>query len=335
MRSIRFVLLPLISAAAFAQIVGISGSGGAFSPGNVQLHPRSDPPSSPLPQLFGSATYRTKNGTDGRTFVSRYLSDQVRHIYVGYEMLIEPQQPGMYLVTIGELGTSPLEMSIEMASRMSPRVRALFPPQNNAPWTHQPLPSIPQPLIFHDGDTISVELFADPATGDKLFDDVLISRFTPVTRGLPPRPSFQPIPPAAPTVSGEARDYSAADGEFQIVQPLVSVNGNDDSALRTPHAARGSLVWIYIPRHGRYILSLAPRPQLDFKKAGEVRGGVIAFQVGENSVKITCANSITTGDAAYHLYVLLDPEWEPTVAAQKALVSIGSVGVGELLALKK
>ena len=295
----------------------------------------SDPASSPLLQLFGSATYRTKNGTDGRTFVSRYLSDQFNHVYVGYEMLIEAQQPGTYLVTIGELGTSPLEMSIEMASRLSPRVRATLLPPNNAPWTHQPLPSIPQPQVFHDGDTISVELFVDPATGDKLFDDVLISKFTPVTRGLPPRPAFQPIPPAAPTVSGDARDYSAADAELQITQPFVSVNGNDDSPLRTPHAARGSLVWVYVPKHGRYILSLAPRTGLDFKKAGEVRGGVITFVVGENSVKISCANSITTGDAAYHLYVLLDPDWEPTVAAQKALVSVGSVGVGELMALRK
>jgi hypothetical protein len=336
-RAIRLVLLPLLSISGFAQLTGSVGAGsaGVFSTGNAQFSLRADPPSSRLPRLF-TAAYRGRGGPDGRSFVIRYFSDRANHTYFGYEMMLEEQQPGTYLLTCGKLGLSPMEMSMEATPRLPLNARAnssaLAP--TNIPWIQLALPSIPEPRLIHQGDTASIELFVDPLTGDKLIDDVHIQpRYIPIPTGM--RPSFQPIPPAAPTVSGEARDYSAADGEFQIVQPFVSVNGNDDAALRTPRAARGSLVWIYIPKHGRYILSLAPRPGLDFKKAGEVRGGVIAFVVGENSVKISCANSITTGDAAYHLYVLLDPDWEPTVAAQKALVSIGSVGVGELLALKK
>jgi hypothetical protein len=55
-KAIRLVLLLLVSVAAFAQVFISSGFGGSgFSTANSQLTLRSDPPSSPLLQLFGSA----------------------------------------------------------------------------------------------------------------------------------------------------------------------------------------------------------------------------------------------------------------------------------------
>jgi hypothetical protein len=145
------------------------------------------------------------------------------------------------------------------------------------------------------------------------------------------------IPPArtVPTVSGEARDFSAADAEFQILQPrAVFLNGALEGApiLRN---IRGPLVWIYLPKHGRYILSLAPRPGLDFIKAGEVRGGVISFTIGGDSIRLESNMSFAVGDAPYNLWILHDEEWEPISEAQKNRPGIGSVGAAELVALKR
>jgi hypothetical protein len=137
-------------------------------------------------------------------------------------------------------------------------------------------------------------------------------------------------------VSGDARDFSAADAELQISQPRVTLNGApQNTATRGAANVRGSLVWFYLPEHGRYILSLAPRPDLDFQKAGEVRGGAITFTVGDDSIQLECPTPIATGNAPYYLYVLHDPEWEPTAQAQKGQFAVGSVAPGELAALKR
>jgi hypothetical protein len=72
-----------------------------------------------------------------------------------------------------------------------------------------------------------------------------------------------------------------------------------------------------------------------FAKNGELRGGVISFQAGDDTIKVECPNRIATGDGAYHLYVLHDSDWEPTAANQKGIFEIRSVSVSELLALLK
>jgi hypothetical protein len=82
-------------------------------------------------------------------------------------------------------------------------------------------------------------------------------------------------------------------------------------------------------------LSLAPRPGLDFIKAGEVRGGVISFTIGGDSIRLESNMSFAVGDAPYNLWILHDEEWEPISEAQKNRPGIGSVGAAELVALKR
>jgi hypothetical protein len=82
-------------------------------------------------------------------------------------------------------------------------------------------------------------------------------------------------------------------------------------------------------------LSVAPRPDLNFKLAGEVRGGAIAFSLGDDSIRLESPNPTATGDAPYNLYVLRDPEWEPTAQAQTGQFAAGSVSPGELAELKR
>jgi hypothetical protein len=151
-----------------------------------------------------------------------------------------------------------------------------------------------------------------------------------------PVPHLLPAPThLVPTVSGDARDFTSADAELQILQPrAVIMNGAQQGAPPLKNI-RGNLVWIYIPKHGRYVLSLAPRPGLDFTKSGEVRGGAITFTIGEDSIKLECNLPIAPGDAPYNLWVLHDKEWEPTSEAQKIHPGVGSVGAAELAALKQ
>jgi hypothetical protein len=291
-------------------------------PGGMSIVPslHSDPPNSPLIYRF-VPTLRSETAPNGSVFYTRIFVDQAHHAYLGYELLLERRLGAAYLATVGKLGVTPMDLAARLSNRLPIDLE----------WTSLAIPSVPDPRQLHDGDTISIELFVDPATGDRLIDDIRINPPVPTTRFLRPPQAAQPVP----TVAGAARDFSAADAEFQILRPrAVILNGTvqGEPILRN---VRGPLVWIYIPDHGRYILSLTPRPGLDFAKAGEVRGGAISFTVGGDSIRLESNVPMAAGDAPYNLWVLHDQDWEPVSADQKDRPGIGSVGAAELTALKK
>lgn len=259
-----------------------------------------------------TAQSRGRSVTDGPTFYSRILLDKANRIYFGYELLLEQRQPGTYLATFGQLGVTPLDLAAGSIKDLA--------------WTLRPLPAIPDPRLIHDGETISIDLFADRAKGQKLIDDIHIN---------PPgaHASVSASANRASPVSGIAHDFTLADAELLLVQPLVTLNRKlQESVSPNTH---GPLIWLYLPNHGRYVLSLVPRPVLGFRKAGEVRGGVISFVLNENSVRIECPNRIAPGDAAYNLYLLHDPDWEPIADDLKDRLATGTVDPAELAALKK
>ncbi len=340
MRVICTVLALCLPACGMAQGIISFSSGGAgtvsgSSPmpgrtagiGSLQATLRTDPPSASLPGGLVSS-YRG-HANSGESFFSRVLLDAANHVYFGYELILEEQQPGTYLATFGKLGLTPMEAAGSAGSKA-------------AEWSMQALPAIPQPNVVHDGDKISIELMTDAASGEKLIDDIEIQpysrRLAPVTNARLPNLFVTPSRGGAtvPTVDGIARDFSVADAEMRIAQPRVTVNGAPQStAGRGSPSVTGSLVWFYLPGRGRYVLSLVPRPELDFQKAGEVRGGAISFTLGNDTIKLECLSQIAAGNAPYNLYVLLDPEWEPTAQAQKGQFAAGSVDPGELAALKR
>ena len=91
-------------------------------------------------------------------------------------------------------------------------------------------------------------------------------------------------------------------------------------------------MWFYFPEHGRYVLSLLPRADLGFKKAGEIRGGLLAFTLDGDSVRLECMRPIASGGAAFHLYVLHDDDWEPASDRQKDWPADGSITAEEIAA---
>lgn len=304
MRNLCLILLALTTLRAQ------STSGAWFvknAPSRVGVNPqlRSEPPSSPLLARFSEVS-RGRSITNGPTFYSRILLDKANRIYFGYELLIEQQQPGTYLAIFGKLGAT----AVDLAAGSIPDVN----------WTLRQLPSLPEPRVIHDGDTLSIDLFTDPSTGHKLIDDIHIN---------PPR---QPAPQARriPTVSGQARDFAPADAELLFIDPLVTLNGKRQITAPIDRI-RASLIWLYIPDRGRYVMSLVPRP--DFKPVGEIRGGTISFTLHGDSIKLECPAPIAPGEAPYNLYVLEDKAWQPTLDRQKDRPSLGTVSQAELSAI--
>jgi len=304
--------------------------GGPPAVGSLQTNLRLDPLTGATPQ---GLTYDYHGrGIAGKSYFTLIVMDSVNHEYFGYEVLLEEQQPGTYLATFGKPGVSPMEAAATVGATLSA-------------WSVRTL-RLPEPKVVRDGDIVGIELMKDATTGDKLIDDVTIQPFSqwPMTGPLP-RPGLQGLTGlsgarapqgnrAVPTVAGTARDFSAADAEMRLSQMRATLNGTPQSTTGRGPNVTGSLVWFYLPARGRYILSLVPRPELDFQKAGEVRGGAITLTLGGDAITLESALEIATGNAPYNLYVLRDPEWEPTAAAQKGQLAFGSVAAEELAILK-
>jgi hypothetical protein len=290
-------------------------------PGGISIVPslHADPPSSPLIRRF-TPFLRSQTVPNLSVFYTRIVVDEALHTYFGYELLLERNKPGTFLATFGKLGVTPMDLAASLSAR--------FPIHTE--WTLVAIPAIPEPRLIQDGETLHTDLFLDPVTGHKLIDEILINPSVPFSRSASTQST-----PQIPTVSGDPRDFSATDAELQILQPrAVILNG---TPLGTPPLknVRGNLVWVYVPKHGRYVMSLAPHPGLDFTKTGEVRGGAITFTIGGDSVKLESTLPIAFGDAPYNLWVLHDEHWEPTSEAQKDHPAIGSVGAAELAAIKR
>lgn len=322
----RFSCVPLAMLAGIAWSQSASGTLGSRAASRIAVEPslRADPPSAPLAAKF-TATARIREMLDGRTFYTRILLDRVQHVYLGYELLLEQQPSGGYLATFGKLGVTTLDISSSGLARFPRDPLAATPVR--AAWTMLPLPAIPEPRAIAEGGSISLDLLVDAATGAKLIDDIHLVLLHPLSRPVP-----QP-----PTVSGAARDFTAADAELQLLQPRLTLNGEAQTASgpASVRNVRGALVWLYFPDHGRYILSLVPRAELGFRKAGEVRGGILSFTLDDDSIRLQCMSAIATGYAPYNLYVLHDADWQPLSERQKDWPASGSISADELAALRR
>jgi hypothetical protein len=225
-------------------------------------------------------------------------------------------------------------------------------------WKKLTISALPAPRTMTAGDSFDVEVFTDPQTGQKLIDTMSVIAPIQMVNGFPQQMlnSLQTgntvirrgtttfyfsnrggpnVAPSAPTVSGPAREFSVNDAELRLQQARVTLNGEPQQLSSPSRLAAGSLVWFYLPQHGRYILSLSPRSELGFAKAGEVRGGVVTFKAGKDEIKLESPMTIAPGDAPYILYVLHDPDWEPTAQGQSGSLLLGSVSPGELAALTR
>jgi hypothetical protein len=169
------------------------------------------------------------------------------------------------------------------------------------------------------------------ATNQRVVDYVTVQEPTRRFRGwdsVPDRQfSFAP---------GPSRDFRADDVELSIQAPRLSINGKlDETTTGRFDSVSGSVVWIYVAKRGRFLLSLAPHPELGFRKAGEVRGSSLSFVAGGETFTLNTDGRIAPGQAAFSLYVLHDPDWKPTYAnADLASFKMGAADRAELL-LKK
>ena len=146
------------------------------------------------------------------------------------------------------------------------------------------------------GDTVALDLFTNPSTGQKIVD--YLRRATPQGRNL--------------SAAGASRDFTAEEGVLEVSKPRVAVNGKPlENSSAFGGGMTGAPLWIYLEGRGRFIFTLASRTDLGFRKAGEIRGSTMTWRWGGDEFSVNTDGRIAPGEGAYNLYVFNDPAYRP------------------------
>jgi hypothetical protein len=233
--------------------------------------------------------------TEGKIVLRRFVRDGLRQIYVSYAATVEALPDGTYRVSFGASSDQPIA-----------DVRG------KADWKLISPALYPVPQILRDEDSIRLELYSDGTTRENATRELVDY----IHAGREDRMVMRQEAP---------RDYYADDAELAVSKPRLRVNGVAfDSIAALPETIRGPLLWIYIPGHGRYILSLHSHTEAGFESAGEAAGNSLTFTANGNIFRIDTTERVAAGSGTYTVHMLPDLGWIPADAPDRDRAMIGT-----------
>lgn len=200
--------------------------------------------------------------------IKRHLCNFENNTYFGYDLAVEPIGDKRYRLRFSPLSITPQQMS------------GIFKQVSN--WTLLPLPGGAVTLEAKAGETVALDLFVNPSTSQKITDYLTVGG--------------EEKPPA-----GAAIDFALSEVNIELSHPEVSADGKRVDSW--PGGISGPSVWIDIPGYGRFVFSLAPRPDLGIQKAGEIRGKKMTWRLAGHEYAIQTNKPIASGSRPYNLYV--------------------------------
>lgn len=208
--------------------------------------------------------------------VKRHLWDMANRTFFGYDVSMDGMADGRYLFRFSPLTLTPKKME------------ELYPGTQG--WRMIALPSVPPMQILREGDTLALDLFVNPSTGQKVVDYLKVERGE--GRGL--------------TAPGPARDLAVADVSIELSRPNFSVNGKQ--VAQSMGTVKAALPWLHYESHGSFYFSLVPRPE--YQRAGEIRGSTMKWRWGSDEFTVNTDGEIAPAHhRAYNLYVSHDPSF--------------------------
>lgn len=207
----------------------------------------------------------------------RNWEDSEQKVYLGYDLSIVPgSTPHTF-----QLHISPLSLTSKQMQR------------DWATWTQRSLTKYPVIPEVRVGDTVAIDILANPTTGQKMVDYLTLQHTGP------------PVPPSP-------HDFSLSDVGLIVSDPRLSVDGKPVEA--TAHFAgriSGPTVWFYLKGHGRFALSLFGQPDPRFREAGEVSDKILTFREDGSEYRIECSRRIAPTPGQFNIYVFHDRAWQP------------------------
>jgi hypothetical protein len=245
-----FLLALCFTASAYGQPGLLGGAGTSSRDGwKFSVSYVVEPPLSPGQHLSvkGQTDVMHTEAKDGRPVIfHRFLTDPAAKIYCGYDVEVEPMEKPGY----ARLRFKPFSLRADQLPKEyhAESFRALDSPQFPAE-------------TFQSGQTIAIDVLANPATGQKVVDYIEVS--------------YEPV--RIPT-KADPRDFQVSDVILHIVAPGLRLNDTAvPPAIVAAQVIARKLVWLSVPGHGRYLLSLSPYAGYAFQKAGIATGYSLSF----------------------------------------------------------
>ncbi len=157
MKTVSVVLFLLAARGIFAQ--GFSADLPSVN-ARIVIREKLEPVTPPMEDL--SSGIESGPGTSGRT-ARHTLIDSARHLYFGYDVAVDRLNADSFRVTFSALDASPDALKLP----------------DPAAWSRIPSPGFPLPQVIHVADTMMIDLFENPATGQKIVDYVHLEDTVP------------------------------------------------------------------------------------------------------------------------------------------------------------
>jgi hypothetical protein len=221
---------------------------------------------------------------DGR--IHRAIQDAPHKLYFGYDVIIEGSKNGQAF-----------QIRVEPLSAVAPPSMGMNPSWNKIALPYYPV--IPEIKV---GATVKLYLLVNPATGQKIVDSITVKE-----RGVSSEP---------------AREFTAADAELNLMRFQLRVDGV--SVPTKSMGTSGAAVWFYVENRGRFTMTLAPHPELGFRRMGEVSGVKLTIRDGATRYEFDSQTPIAPGSGNFYIYVRHEPSWRLPSILGSGPFTIGS-----------
>jgi hypothetical protein len=236
----------------------------------------------------------------------RIMVDSRNRAYFGYDIAIDvlPERD-TYRITFGQLTANPENLRrLDVDTRT---YRQLAAPDWGGPAVR----------TIRAGEVLALDLLANSSTGQKIVD------YVTVKRTAEPPAKLGPLSRDFIQEQGQTRDFRAEDALMVIEPKSMNLDGKS-----TPTASvSGSLPFFYFSSHGRFILSLTPRAEFGFRKAGVINGSTLTFSINGHDLTLVSSGRIVPGPGPFNVYVLHEPKWS---RAGSAPFAVGGASIQEL-----
>jgi hypothetical protein len=228
----------------------------------------------------------SSSGTN-ENIVHRVMIDKKNKMYVGYDLEITPTPD----VKQFDVLIKPLSLNKDMSEAINK-----LGDSNNL--SLRAIPKYPNKITVQDGDTIALDVLENPQTKEKISDLIKVTRD-----------------------KQKAGNYFPADNEkrlraFTINDVQMSLVGfeayvNDEKVKFGGGGMSGSIIWIYFPNKGRFILSPTAQSNAGFQKIGVIDGKTITFSHEGANYRFVSNNPVLGAGGKWNLWVMFDPDYKP------------------------
>jgi hypothetical protein len=239
-------------------------------------------PAAPIVQGIGGGVI---NGNR----LHRIMVDSQNRTYFGYDITMEPlPEQDTYRVTFGRLSVT--RGDLRGFGEDLPQYVQLGDPGWGGPAVR----------TVRAGEVLTLDLLINSSTGQKIVDYITVQRdATPPAR-------LGPLPWDEVEETGVPRDFQAHDAFIDLDIKNITIDGQPMPG----GGVSAAVPYMAFADHGRFILSLAPRPEYGFRLAGVIRGSTLGFTINGHTVELVSARRIAPGSGPFNLYVLHQRDWE-------------------------